>query len=77
MPSGLVRAFNFKTLYEGMFKDLKPNGHGVHHIFETGDKFEGQFVDGVMNGQVVKTRRGGTVEFEGTWKDNKPIGAGR
>ena len=48
-----------------MFKNLKPNGFGIHHIFESGDKYEGQFVDGLMNGHVVKTRRGGTIEFEG------------
>lgn len=48
------------AIYEGNFKDGKPNGKG--NINYGGDRYEGQFYNGSEHGKGILTRKNGTSE---------------
>ena len=57
-------------LYEGEFRNWKPNGNG-RQTFPDGEKYEGQFKDGLYHGGGTYFRKNGH-SMCGDWKDNKP-----
>lgn len=78
-PTGYVTNYNIGYgLYTGDVKNGKPHGHGtitykttrrvvswLDHVAHPGDKFEGDFRDGVINGLgYLKTRDGNVIAIQ-------------
>jgi hypothetical protein len=67
------------NIYEGEFKNGKPNGWGtLHHLADNpskGDKYEGEFREGKYNGKGKYIYRNGD-QYVGEFKDDKRHGLG-
>ena len=63
------------NVYNGEWKDGKPNRQGVMWMYRSGDVYIGEWKDGKPNGQGVMKYNNGDVH-EGRWKDGKPNGQG-
>lgn len=61
--------------YKGSFKDDKFGGEGVITM-KNGDRFEGSFVAGRMEGRGKHVLNNGDIEYIGEYKDGKPHGMG-
>jgi len=61
-------------VYDGRWKDAKFWGHGTF-MSENGDKYEGDFVNGIKNGTGTLRLHTGEI-YEGKWKDGKRHGKG-
>jgi len=58
--------------YDGNFNNSKFNGNGVMMYPESGDVFEGNFVDWKKSGPGKLTRKNGEV-IHGVWRDDYKI----
>jgi hypothetical protein len=61
--------------YEGMMLDKLPDGIGTMIFADTGDKYEGNWVEGKRKGQGMLTYVNGDV-FSGMWQDDVKQGEG-
>jgi hypothetical protein len=62
------------TRLKGMFRDGKPNGHGVATYLK-GDHYEGEFRDGLQDGHGVYTSANGD-RYDGEFRNDKLNGRG-
>jgi hypothetical protein len=61
--------------YEGDFTNNKIEGFGRQTFFDTGNVYEGQFVDGKRNGEFTLFYSNGAT-WKGEFKDDKPCNGG-
>ena len=59
-------------LYEGDWRDGKPNGQGIQ-TFASGEKYTGTWKDGKYEGQGTISAANGTVISQGIWSGNQLI----
>jgi hypothetical protein len=63
-------------MYEGDWRDNKPNGNGRFVRFN-GDYYQGQFANGMPHGKgVAKEGRNG-IKYEGDWDAGTKTGNGK
>ena len=61
-------------MYEGEFKDDRPDGKGVF-TYVNGDKYDGQFARGLKNGYGMEYFANGFM-YEGQYKNGRAEGEG-
>ncbi|KAL0221405.1 hypothetical protein RCL1_001259 [Eukaryota sp. TZLM3-RCL] len=72
--TGVARVVSSKGIFEGFLEDGKPNGHGSW-VGVDGERFFGQFVNGVRSGEGTCQFSDGTV-YRGQFNDGSFHGVG-
>lgn len=69
MEYGHFEAADKSLVYDGQFKDFNFHGQGTVVFLEDGSKYEGEFHEGVKNGQGTYTYADGT-QLSGEWRND-------
>ena len=67
---------NGKILYEGDYNNDKAEGNGKY-IYENGEYYIGQFLDGEKHGKGIKYYKNGSIKYEGDFANNVYEGIGK
>jgi hypothetical protein len=71
MGNGILYDTDERVIYEGEWKDGKPNGKGSYY-WKDGRKYVGDFRNGQSHGNGALYAADGTVTYEGEWINDKP-----
>ena len=72
----VVVSFGDFVAYDGQMWHSLPNGPGVYTDMHSGQRYEGNFVDFMRDGEGILYTENGDKIYEGDWKNNKYHGYG-
>ena len=72
----VVVSFGDFIAYDGQMENGLPNGQGVYTDINSGQRYEGNFVDFKREGEGTLYTESGDKIYEGEWKNNKYHGYG-
>ncbi len=72
----IVVSFGDFIAYDGQMENGLPNGQGVYTDINSGQRYEGNFVDFKREGEGTLYTENGDKIYEGEWKNNKYHGYG-
>lgn len=73
----MVVTFGDFVVFEGNMEHGLPNGQGVYTDMNNGQRYEGNFVDFMRDGEGVLYTEEGDKIYDGEWKNNKYNGYGQ
>lgn len=73
----IVVTFGDFVVYDGLMEHGLPNGQGVYTDINSGQRYEGNFVDFMRDGEGVLYAENGDKIYDGEWKKNKYNGYGQ
>jgi len=73
----VVVIFGDTMVFDGQMEHSLPNGQGVYVYINTGQRYEGNFVDFMRDGEGVLYAENGDKIYDGEWKSNKYHGYGQ